>query len=117
MIPRVILSSKMTYPLYLHTHPILSYQCLTEVERAFMTELDRIREFVRSNLMVFDEGVLFEDDDNIFELGLVDSLFAIQLVSFVEGEFGIDILDSELNIDNFSSVNRIGELVKMKKSQ
>ena len=81
-----------------------------------MTELDRIREFVKSELIVFDEGVSFGDDDNIFELGLVDSLFAIQLVSFIEGEFGIDILDSELNIDNFSSVNRIGAFVRGKKA-
>jgi len=81
-----------------------------------MTDLDRIREFVKSNLTLFDEGVSFGDDDNIFELGLVDSLFAVQLVLFIEGEFDIDILDSELNIDNFSSVSRIGEFVKMKKS-
>jgi len=80
-----------------------------------MTGLDRIREFIKSELIVFDEGVSFGDDDNIFELGLVDSLFAIQLVLFVEEEFDIDILDSELNIDNFSSVNRIGELVRRKK--
>lgn len=81
-----------------------------------MTDLDRIREFVKTNLTLFDEGVSFGDDDNIFELGLVDSLFAVQLVLFIEGEFDIDILDSELNIDNFSSVSRIGEFVKMKKS-
>jgi len=80
-----------------------------------MTGLDRIREFIKSELIVFDKGVSFGDDDNIFELGLVDSLFAIQLVLFVEEEFDIDILDSELNIDNFSSVNRIGELVRRKK--
>jgi methoxymalonate biosynthesis acyl carrier protein len=70
-----------------------------------MTDLDRIREFIKSNLTVFDEGVSFGDDDNIFELGLVDSLFAVQLVLFIEGEFGVDILDSELYIDNFDSVN------------
>ena len=82
-----------------------------------MTELDRIREFIRSNLTVFGEGVSFGDDDNIFELGLVDSLFAVQLVLFIEGEFGVDILDSELNIDNFSSVTCIGEFVRTKKGQ
>lgn len=81
-----------------------------------MTELDRIREFIKSELIVFDEGVSFGDDDNIFELGLVDSIFAIQLVYFIEEEFDIDVLDSELNIDNFNSVNRIGELVRRKKS-
>ena len=81
-----------------------------------MTELDRIREFIKNNLTVFDEEVSFGDGDNIFELGLVDSLFAVQLVLFVEGEFGVDVLNSELNIDNFSSVNRIGEFIRKKKA-
>jgi len=80
-----------------------------------MTETDKIRELIKNQLIVFDEGVSFGDDDNIFELGLVDSLFAVQLVLFVEEEFDIEVLDSELNIDTFSSVNRIGELVRRKK--
>lgn len=80
-----------------------------------MAEIDRIREFVRSNLVIFDEGESFGDDDNIFELGLVDSPFAIQLVSFIEEEFRIEVTDSDLDITNFSSVKRITEFVKRKK--
>lgn len=95
----------------------MSCRCLVHIKKVFMTEIERIREFIKDNLMVFDEELLFDDDDNIFELGLVDSLFAIQLVSFVEEEFNIDILDSELNIDNFSSVSRIRDLVRRKKGQ
>lgn len=82
-----------------------------------MTEVDRIREFVKSNLIVFDEETPFEDGDNIFELGLVDSVFAIQLVSFIEEEFGIEVMDSDLDIANFSSVKRIAEFVEMKKGK
>lgn len=82
-----------------------------------MAEVDRIREFVKSNLVVLDEEAPFGDGDNIFELGLVDSFFAIQLVLFIEEEFGINVVDSELDITNFSSVKRIAEFVKMKKGK
>jgi len=81
-----------------------------------MTELDRIKEFIKSGLIVIDDGVSFGDDDNIFELGLVDSIFAVQLIYFVEEEFDIEVLDSELSIDNFNSVNRIWEFVRRKKA-
>jgi acyl carrier protein len=83
-----------------------------------MAEVDRIREFIQLNLTILDEdeGVLFGDDDNIFELGLVDSVFAVELVLFIEEKFDIAILDSELNIDNFNSVSRIKEFVRMKKA-
>ncbi len=95
----------------------MSYQCPIILAIEVMAEVDRIREFVKNNLVVLDEEVPFGDGDNIFELGLVDSLFATQLVLFVEEEFGIDVMDSDLDITNFSSVKRIAELVKRKRGK
>jgi acyl carrier protein len=46
----------------------------------------------------------------------VDSPFAIQLVCFIEEEFKIKIGDDDLDIDNFTSVNRIAEFVSRKKA-
>jgi acyl carrier protein len=77
---------------------------------------ERIREFVKKNLSVYDDDVMLGDDDNIFELGFVDSPFAIQLVCFIEEEFKIKIGDDDLDIDNFTSVNRIAEFVSRKKA-
>ncbi len=56
------------------------------------------------------------DDDNIFALGYVDSVFAVQLVCFVEERFGIKVIDTDLDIDNFSSVNRIVQFVENKRA-
>lgn len=80
-----------------------------------MQPSERIREFVKMNLSVYDDDVVLSDDDNIFELGFVDSPFAIQLVCFIEEEFKIKIGDNDLDIDNFTSVNRIAEFVNKKK--
>ncbi len=46
-------------------------------------------------------------DDNIFELGFVNSLFAMQMVSFIENEFDFEISNDELNLDNFKSISSI----------
>ena len=75
---------------------------------------ERIREFVKMNLSVYDDDVVLGDDDNIFKLGFVDSPFAIQLVCFIEEEFKIKVGDNDLDIDNFTSVNRIAEFVSEK---
>lgn len=53
-------------------------------------------------------------DDNIFELGLVNSLFAVQLVSFVENEFDVIVENEDMDIENFKSVNAIVSLVQSK---
>lgn len=55
-----------------------------------------------------------QPDDDIFAMGFVNSLFAMQLVLFVEQEFGIAVEDEDLELDNFRSVNRIADLVERK---
>lgn len=72
----------------------------------------KIRAFIESNLVVFDEEVQFSDEDNIFELGFVNSLFAMNLLNYVEKEFELVIDMAELDIENFSSVSNIAALIK-----
>lgn len=54
------------------------------------------------------------DDDDVFNLGLVDSLFALQLVLFVEGQFALQVEGDELNLDNFCTINAIESFVSTK---
>ena len=55
-----------------------------------------------------------EDEENIFELGFVNSLFAMQLILFLEKEFSITIGNEDMDISNFSSINRIVGLIESK---
>jgi acyl carrier protein len=74
-----------------------------------------IRQFLQSNLLAFDGDLKIDDDENIFKSGFVDSSFAMQLVTFVEEEFKFTIADDDLDLVNFSTVNRIVQFVKRKK--
>ena len=56
------------------------------------------------------------DEDNIFELGLVSSLFAIQLILFIEKEFDLELEDEELDLEQISTLKDITDLVEQKKS-
>jgi acyl carrier protein len=55
------------------------------------------------------------DDDDIFELGMVDSLFAMQLLVFIEREFGITAERCDLDIKNFSSIGAVRNFVMSKR--
>lgn len=55
------------------------------------------------------------DDDDIFALGFVNSLFATQLILFVEQDFGIAVEDEDLDIANFRTIDAMAELVARKK--
>ena len=45
--------------------------------------------------------------EDIFALGFVNSLLAMQLVAFVEKEFAISVEDADLDLDNFRSIDAI----------
>jgi methoxymalonate biosynthesis acyl carrier protein len=48
---------------------------------------------------------------DIFSLGYINSLFAMELVMFVEKTFAITIPNDELRIDNFRTAASMTELV------
>ncbi|ANW54296.1 MULTISPECIES: acyl carrier protein [Burkholderia] len=53
--------------------------------------------------------------DDVFQSGLVNSLFAMQIVMFVQREFEIVISDADLTIDNFKNFEAIVDLVRRKR--
>lgn len=71
---------------------------------------DKIFKFIGSHVSPHR----LNDDDDIFQLALVNSLFAMQLVGFVEKEFAIKVENEELKIDNFKSVTNLTKYVECK---
>lgn len=55
-----------------------------------------------------------QPDEDIFALGFVNSMFAMQLVLFVEQEFQIVIENEDLEFENFRTINSIAKLVERK---
>jgi acyl carrier protein len=55
-----------------------------------------------------------KDSDDIFAQGFVNSLFAMQLVGWLEKEFEIAIKDEDLDIQNFNSIDAIAGLISRK---
>lgn len=75
-----------------------------------------IRQFLTDNLISFEEDFKIGDNENIFESGFVDSTLAMQLVNFIEEEFKVVITDDELDLINFSTINRIVQFLERKKN-
>lgn len=62
---------------------------------------ETVRRFILSSISIPDLG----DDDNLFESGIVNSLFAVQLMTFIEKTFAIEVGMDDLDIENFKSLN------------
>ena len=73
-----------------------------------------IKPRIRAFLARFFRDHVLVDDEDIFATGYVNSMFAMQLVQFVEGEFGILVEAEDLELDNFRTVNAIAALIERK---
>jgi methoxymalonate biosynthesis acyl carrier protein len=76
--------------------------------------VDEQKQKIREFLARYLRNHQLRDDEDIFALGFVNSLFAMQLVMFVEKEFGVAIDNEDLEIDNFRSIAAIVNLVESK---
>ena len=55
------------------------------------------------------------DEEDIFEGGIVNSLFAMQLIIFLEKQFNIHVDGKELKQDNFKNIKSIVAYIINKK--
>jgi methoxymalonate biosynthesis acyl carrier protein len=78
-------------------------------------EEKRVREAVTRFLLSSINLTKLNDEDDLFESGIVNSLFAVQLMTFLEKSFSIEVGMDDLDIENFKSVNATTAFVLRKK--
>ncbi|GCE50440.1 acyl carrier protein [Thermosporothrix hazakensis] len=76
--------------------------------------MEATRAKIRAFLAKFFQHADLKDSDDIFALGFVNSLFAMQLVLFIESEFRVTIEDDDLDINNFRSIDAMAQLIERK---
>jgi methoxymalonate biosynthesis acyl carrier protein len=72
------------------------------------------KEKIKNFLSKFFRNHEFRDDDDIFALGFVNSLFALQLVNFLQKEFSIIVEDEDLDRGNFCTINNMEAMLERK---
>ena len=74
---------------------------------------DKIREFVVENFLFGkDDGL--KDDTSFLDEGIIDSTGILELVSFLEDEFGIAVEDEELIPENLDSIANVTAYLEKK---
>ena len=73
---------------------------------------ETIRNFILDSINIPN----LTDDDNLFESGIVNSLFAVQLMTFIEKSFNIEVTMDDLSMENFESVNATASFVERKQN-
>ena len=71
---------------------------------------ETVKRFILNSIDITD----LDADDNLFESGIVNSLFAVQLMTFIEKTFAIEVEMDDLDIENFKSLNATAAFVLKK---
>jgi acyl carrier protein len=71
-----------------------------------------IRDYIRDELLIGDDASI--DDDTPLWGGVVDSVGLMQLISFIEERYAIEVSDDELTSTHFRTITDIAALVDRK---
>jgi acyl carrier protein len=71
---------------------------------------DRVRGFITS-MFLSQAGATLGDDDSLLQLQVVDSTGFLELVGFIETEFGVKVDDDELVPENLDTLNCIQQFL------
>lgn len=74
---------------------------------------EKIESYIRDTFDIGDDPE-FTNDIHLFDSGFVDSLGAVDIVMFVENEFGIKITQKDITLYPMNTVEEIAEVVKNK---
>ena len=75
----------------------------------------KISSYIAENILFSRNGYPHPDDASFLENGIVDSMNILELVMFVEENFGISVEDSDIIPDNFDSVAKMAKYIEGKK--
>lgn len=74
-----------------------------------------LTEFIVMNYLFGDITRAPRDDDALVEVGIIDSTGILELIEFLESQFGIEVTESETVPQNLGSISSITRYVMSKR--
>ena len=72
-----------------------------------------IRRLIEKTFYVPD-GEALHDEDSLLNRGIIDSTGVLELISVLEKEFGISVVDADMVPENLDSIARIDVFIRRK---
>lgn len=73
--------------------------------------IERTRAYIVENFLYMRRDFVFGPTDSLLERGIVDSMGVMELVAFIESEFGVTVGDDDVTEQNLGTLQAIGQFV------
>ena len=77
---------------------------------------ERVRAYLSENFLYMRPDFVLNDDDRLLERGVVDSMGIVEMLTFIEDEFGVKTADDEISEANLGTLAAIARFVATKKA-
>jgi acyl carrier protein len=77
---------------------------------------DKVRAYLQDNFLYMRLNFILGDDDRLLERGVVDSMGVVEMIAFLEEEFGIKTSDEEITERNLGCLSAIARFVCAKRA-
>jgi acyl carrier protein len=73
--------------------------------------LTRLRGFIEENFLYMRPDFELKNDQSLMGNGIVDSMGVMEMIQFLEEEFGVEVEDTEITEENLGSLDAIAGFV------
>jgi acyl carrier protein len=77
----------------------------------------KVRDYILDNFLFTNDQSRLQDDASFLEEGIVDSTGVLELVMFVEENYGVTVEDEDIVPENFDSVVQLARYIRRKTGQ
>jgi len=78
------------------------------------TAREELKAFIVEAFLFGDESEAFASSDSFMEKGIIDSTGVLELISFLEQNYGITVKDEEMIPANLDSIDNLVEYIRRK---
>ncbi len=73
--------------------------------------IERTRAYISENFLYMRRDFRLEDTHSLLASGIIDSMGVMEVIAFIESEFGVEIDDEDVTEENLGSIRAISRYV------
>ena len=79
-----------------------------------MSAEQKVRDYILDNYLFTDDQSALSNEDSFLDKGIIDSTGIMEVIFFLEEEFGVQVEDDEMVPENLDSVKNIVAYIERK---
>ena len=81
-----------------------------------MSVEQKLRDFILENYLFTDDQSALNNSDSFLEQGIIDSTGIMEVIFFIEEQFGISVEDEEMIPENLDSIDNLVKFIGTKQA-